>query len=280
MQDAHSIVNALHGRWCGSYGVARCPAHADREPSLSIRDGEREIIVNCFAGCYWRDVKDHLRRQGLLDGAGTPPTPTPVTPAHSPDQGQLLKGRRLWDCRQTVEGSPVERYFRRRGYRGDAPATIGFLPPGAYAFPAMIAAFGLADELEPSVLSIREEEVRGAHLTLLRLNGEGKADTTPAKIMLGASTGWPIVVAPPNDGLGIAICEGIEDALSVHQATGLGTWAAGSAGRMPALAAKVPDYIPVVTIYCDDDEAGRRGTYGLADALVARGIEVLVEGAS
>jgi hypothetical protein len=144
----------------------------------------------------------------------------------------------------------------------------------------MIAAFGLADELEPGVPSIRDDEVLGIHLTFLQLNSSGKANLDRPKIMLGSSTGWPIVIAPPNDGLGLAITEGIEDALSVHQATGLGAWAAGSAGRMPSLADKVPDYVDAVTIYCDDDEVGRRGTYGLAEALMARGIEVLVEGAS
>jgi len=31
---------------------ARCPAHADRSPSLSIRQGEDgRVLVHCFAGC-------------------------------------------------------------------------------------------------------------------------------------------------------------------------------------------------------------------------------------
>ena len=47
--------------------------------------------------------------------------------------------------------------------------------------------------------------------------------------MIGRSTGAPIVLAPLTDALGLAITEGIEDALSVHEATGLGVWAAGSA---------------------------------------------------
>jgi hypothetical protein len=42
----------------------------------------------------------------------------------------------------------------------------------------------------------------------------------------------PIVLAPPNDLLGSSITEGIEDALTMHEATGLGTWAAGSAARL------------------------------------------------
>lgn len=36
------------GRW-----MARCPAHGDKRPSLSIRDaGEGRTLVYCFAGCH------------------------------------------------------------------------------------------------------------------------------------------------------------------------------------------------------------------------------------
>src|SRR5262249_40611886 len=64
----------------GNYLVP-CPCHHDREPSLSIRDGERGLLVHCFAGCDARDVLDELRRRGLLDdgpirlsSARNPPT--------------------------------------------------------------------------------------------------------------------------------------------------------------------------------------------------------------
>ena len=76
----------------------------------------------------------------------------------------------------------------------------------------------------------------------------------------------------------MAITEGIEDALSVHQATGLGVWAAGSASCLPALADNVPCYVKTVTIVAHADEAGQNGARKLADALLRRDIEVLVEG--
>ncbi len=31
--------------------VSRCPSHKDRNPSLSIREGERGILLKCWAGC-------------------------------------------------------------------------------------------------------------------------------------------------------------------------------------------------------------------------------------
>ena len=72
--------------------------------------------------------------------------------------------------------------------------------------------------------------------------------------------------------------EGIEDGLTVHQETGLGVWAAGAAGRMPALSDAVPNFIECVTIYRHEDDVGRRGAQELARALDQRGIEVFIEG--
>jgi Toprim domain len=87
----------------------------------------------------------------------------------------------------------------------------------------------------------------------------------------------PIALAPPNDLLGLAICEGIEDALSVHAATGLGTWASGGAGRMPTLTEAVPSYVECVNIFGHEDPAGRRYATDLAVRLRSRGFEVLLK---
>jgi hypothetical protein len=35
---------------------ARCPAHDDKTPSLSVRDGERGVLVKCWAGCHLQDI--------------------------------------------------------------------------------------------------------------------------------------------------------------------------------------------------------------------------------
>lgn len=188
---------------------------------------------------------------------------------------RLAKALWLWRQRKPVKGSLVETYLRSaRGYAGALPATIGYLPARGEHGPGMIAAFGLAGELEPGELRISDSDVRGVHITRLAQDGSGKAGTPADKIMLGTSLGFPIVLAPPNDLLGLVIAEGIEDAFSVHEATGLGAWAAGSASRLPALASALPAYIECVTIMVDDDLDGRRHAAALADALSARRIEV------
>jgi hypothetical protein len=192
---------------------------------------------------------------------------------------RLGKARWLWSVRQPLIGSIGEPYLRTaRGYSGEIPpllsGTLGFLPARGDHGPAMIAAFGLPHEPEPGRLEIADDAVLGVHITRLAPNGMGKAGTDADKIMIGMSVGSPIVLAPANDLLGIAITEGIEDALSVHLATGLGAWAAGSASRLPALIDAVPSYIESVTIVVDDDENGRRYADELTAGLFRRGLHV------
>ena len=44
------------GRW-----LAKCPAHEDRSPSLSIRElDDGRVLLHCFAGCEIGDVLDAL----------------------------------------------------------------------------------------------------------------------------------------------------------------------------------------------------------------------------
>jgi hypothetical protein len=205
----------------------------------------------------------------------------------------LRRARWLWSSRQPIWGSPAERYLREaRGYQGRLPATLAYLPANGEYDHALIAAFGIAHEpyedfdgdfskppLPP--LKIADEAVVGVHVTRLNADGSGKADETdgPNKKIHGrGSVGSPICLAPPNDLLGLAITEGIEEALSVHEATGLGAWAAGCAARMPALAAAVPSYIECVTVCADPEDAGQKNARALADALTARGFEVRVDG--
>ena len=173
----------------------------------------------------------------------------------------------LWAKCKPIEGTLAERYLFWRGITGPLPATLGYLPQHQAHPPAMIAAFGSAQEPGLGVLS-PPDNVTGIHIT--RLTPTGQKVASKPKVMLGTTAGLPIIIAPPNDLCGLAITEGIEDALTVHCATGLGAWAAGSAGFMPKLARVVPSYITSVTIYAHQDKPGQDGARELAAALRAR----------
>jgi hypothetical protein len=191
---------------------------------------------------------------------------------------QHRKAAWLWSQRRPVAPTIAETYLREvRGYAGPLPPTLAFLPPyKAEHHPALIAAFALAGEVEPGIL-VEPRYVEAVHLTLLRPDGS-KADIPKPKIIVASPAGLPITLAPPNDLLGMAITEGIEDGLSVYASTGLGVWVAGAAGFMPALADMVPNFIECVTVYAHADPAGQRSATDLAERLHEHGFEVFVEG--
>jgi Toprim domain len=193
-----------------------------------------------------------------------------------PEQ-QLGKARWLWRMAAPARGTPAEAYLRSRGIEAPPPATIRFLlPRKPRHHPAMVVAFGLPIEPEPGVLDIADDAVRGVQLTLLRPDGSGKAKAMPNKLTIGTCSGVPMVLAAPNDLLGLAVAEGAEEALTVNQLTGLGAWAAGGASRLPALADAMPEYIDCVRVMIDADDAGRRGAHELARRLLARNFHVEV----
>jgi hypothetical protein len=262
------------------------PSHGkgrgDRNPSLRISDGDIKLLVHCYSGCDRVDVLDELRRRGLLDRAQVRTVAKrahahALKPADGDAHGrqQHHKAAWLWSQRRPIAGTIAERYLREaRGITCALPRTLAYLParkPDQH--PAMIAAFAMPDEPESGVVG-EPHAVEAVHLTLLKPDGTGKADLPQPKIMVGSPGILPIVIAPPNDLLALAVVEGIEDALSVHQATGLGVWAAGAAGRMPGLAKAVPDYVDCVTIFADGDTAGTNNSALLAEALDARNFAV------
>ena len=62
---AEIIGHALGGRRSGRDWLAKCPAHDDRSPSLSIAERDGRVLVYCHAGCRQLEVIDSLRARGL-----------------------------------------------------------------------------------------------------------------------------------------------------------------------------------------------------------------------
>jgi len=62
----HEFIALLQAKGCqprlrpNGQWTSRCPAHADAVPSLSVAEGEKGIVVHCFAGCSVEQVCDAL----------------------------------------------------------------------------------------------------------------------------------------------------------------------------------------------------------------------------
>jgi hypothetical protein len=193
------------------------------------------------------------------------PTPAPPLRADSRSLG-------LWRKAAPIYHTPADRYLRGRGFAPPYPATLRYLSGTGEHPHALIAAFGLPDEPEPGLLRMPDAAVRAVHLTRLDPTGMSRLKSDDAKIIVGqGGLGFPVAVNPINDGLGLVIAEGIENALSLGLSTGLGAWATCSHTRMPALASAVPSHVEAVTVLADPEPAARASATALAEKLRRRG---------
>lgn len=61
-----TLIDGLGAKKKGSGWIARCPAHDDRNPSLSISAGRtRKIVFFCHAGCRQNKIIQALSALGL-----------------------------------------------------------------------------------------------------------------------------------------------------------------------------------------------------------------------
>jgi len=63
--NAGEIAGQLGGRKSARGWIARCPAHEDSSPSLSLTERNGRLLVRCFAGCPQNAVIEALRDRGL-----------------------------------------------------------------------------------------------------------------------------------------------------------------------------------------------------------------------
>lgn len=76
--DILAKLQGVHNH--GSYWTAKCPAHDDKQASLSIREGDKGIVFKCHAGCKFSDIADALRLEPK-DLFYEPLVKTPIRPA-------------------------------------------------------------------------------------------------------------------------------------------------------------------------------------------------------
>jgi hypothetical protein len=242
---AETIAKALGGRKVGGGWIARCPAHDDREPSLSIRDGDNGVVlVHCHAGCDQTLVIAALRSRGLWGDVKSTPSAIAQEPHDDPERSETAL--RIWGETASAAGTPVETYLVSRGLRLPPPLTLRFHPglahPSGTVWPAMVAL----------VTSGSDDEPMAIHRTFLAPDGGGKAPVTPSKMMLGPCRGGAVRLTALGDVLMVG--EGIETCLTALQAKGLSAWAALSTSGLRTL--DLPHDARDVMVLADGDDAG------------------------
>jgi len=250
---AEGIAKALGGRKAGGSWTARCPAHNDNTPRLSIRDVGGKVLVRCHAGCDQESVILALRGRGLWAEKGhRRPLMRPASRVGAKDQPECENAHRteaalsIWQSAAPAGGTLVETYLVSRGLHLPPPPTLrfhaGLRHPSGGIWPAMIAQVERGTDGAPLAI----------HRTFLAGGGAAKAPVDPAKMMLGPCRGGVVRLGEP--GAVLMVGEGIETCLAAMQATSHPAWAALSTSGLRTL--DLPPDVRDVIVLADGDDPG------------------------
>ena len=268
--NAAELIKALGG----SHGEARCPAHDDRTPSLSIRDGDNgRLLTHCHAGCEPATVWNAFTRLGLVatsfDHRQMAPSRTISNVPKRRHSDNSDRARSIWRTSHPIEEkadeTPVEAYLASRGITIPIPLSLRYHPalkhgPTGLHFPAMVAGVQAPDR-----------QIAAIHRTYLLPDGSGKAQVSEPKMALGPIGNGAVRLSAYAKVLGLA--EGIETALSAQQLFEIPMWAALGA-RMDKMT--MPANVIEVQIFGDNGKEGHEAAMKARDVFIRTGKRVAV----
>ena len=126
----------------GSQYYASCPAHEDKRPSLGIRQGDKGILVTCYAGCSTAQIVDamglslaDLFREGGVPRGGGPPrrddhTHPEDAKGHHDIKDPANHGGQPCIAASWIRGTPTWYRTRRPTWGGQLPAS--YLPRSTF----------------------------------------------------------------------------------------------------------------------------------------------------
>ncbi len=248
------LVARLGGTWHGNVAMCRCPAHEDRTPSLSIRQGDRAILVTCFAGCASEDVLRAIARLAPILSANKEKIERPTRVSGNPHWA-------IWQGSQRIAGTLGERYLCDVRRLTKPLNNVRF-------HPKCPRGRGKAATFEPAV--IVGMHLGGRLTAIQRLFLDPATARCTAKIVLGQSIGaaWTNDVA----GKTVALAEGFETAAAFTQLHGIPAWSSMGARRLPQV--RFPSEVRTVILLRDNDPEGEAAERKAVIAYSAQGLEV------
>ena len=244
-EEGRKLVERLGGDWGPNGGMCRCPAHDDRNPSLSVRPGRTRLLLHCFAGCDASAILGALETVHLLEPAG----PRIADQASERGNGgRNAAALRLWDEARSIAGTPAAAFLESRGLGASStelryhPRTPHGPSPLTHYRPALIAAV----RGDSGLLAI--------HRTFLDPRGAGLARLADPRCGLGRFGRGAVRLGGSAPRLGLA--EGIETALSATALFGVPCWATLGTERFRHVA--LPQEVRELLLFLDHDGGGRR----------------------
>jgi hypothetical protein len=237
--EVDTIGKALNGQPKGNGYLCSCPVPAhgqgrgDRNPSLAVSESaDGRLLMRCFAGCTFDDIRAELEARGLLDNKPSlvnhrKPIERPTVISHTPDPTALDK----WRTSRPGEGTLVEDYLNRRGIV-TVPPSIRFNEGSSQMVAGVQAPDGRLIAIQTTLLTAAAE--RGGRRTCGSLGA-------------GAFRGGPAA-----ETMGIA--EGVETALSAQMLFGVPVWASLGSQRLAKV--ELPPLVCKLFIFGDNDPPG------------------------
>ncbi len=267
---ARELVAALKGRWHGGYGTARCPAHNDNQPSLSVTASDGRILVKCHADCPQDAVIDALRRLGLW---GSQAEGRETKRRDHEDRREVDDVKRsaaalaIWRAAAPIAGTLAERYLVTRGIEPPHPPSLRYHPglryhdqdgPGALILPALVAGIQWPDR-----------RLGAIQRTFLDPRGDRKAQVSCPRKTLGPFNGGALRLGPAGPELGIA--EGCETGVSAMRMSEVPVWCVCGA-RLAAI--DLPPVVKTVHVFADNGTPGKDAAERAADRYTHEGRRV------
>jgi hypothetical protein len=262
-EGTHYCIGSLHGEpgqslkinACGDYcGHWRDFATGEHGDALGLVQKSLQLsfpaTLDWAAAWLGGNVQLSCRNIAYKNAQSAAPLNTKKTDTHDDGERQQW-ARNCWVKAVPIAGTLAEKYLREhRKIDCVLPVSLRFSPrlwykEGVY-LPALVAGVQAADGRIIAVQRIFLDPATA-----------NKAAVPDPKKILGTSKGGAVRLSALGETLVIA--EGLEDALTVWEATGLPTWACLGTGGLKAVV--VPESVRKVLIAADNDSPGRLAAF-------------------
>jgi len=224
-------------RKSGSGWTAKCPAHEDRNASLSVTITESgRLLAHCFAGCTFDDIREAL---GLV-GERFAPSPRKEETGPTPEQLEAqAKAVRTW--RSAKPADPLHPYLTRKKILPYHARQIG------------------------TSLKIPLQDSKGELWNLQSIHPDG----TKLFLKGGLTKGLFTLIGEPFEAGRVYVVEGFATGATVHELTGRPVFVAFSAYNLPIVARMVRRAFlgAEIVLAADADPAGEKYSEEAAQAV-------------
>lgn len=238
---------------------ACCPAHDDRNPSMTIKQDSDRVLVHCFSGCPQDAVIDALKSRGLW------PESRPVTPQVVSKRADT-SGTEARAQRAVSLSTPAPDNHAYLVKKVIQPHGIGVLGELYKDLPAPVRNRG-------NVLVIPMQDVHGKVLSCQFIAEDGSKAYMAGPKRKG---GFYFIAGNPR----LWICEGFATGASLYQDTGDSVAVAFDSGGLMPVAGALTALYPRrdILIMADDDwqTSGNPGLTKAQEAAEANCIKVLM----